>query len=70
MMRSKLQADMQQRVDDEDDRIAKAVAEREQKRIVCYIIFYYQSERAICDMKKITDSYWPKTFENGLYSPV
>ena len=34
-MRNKLQADMRQRVDDEDDRIAKAVAEREQKRMVC-----------------------------------
>ena len=35
VMRNKLQADMRQRVDDEDDRIAKAVAERERKRMVC-----------------------------------
>lgn len=33
MMRSKLQDSMQQQIDDEDDRIAKAVAEREQKRM-------------------------------------
>jgi len=33
VMRNKLQADMRQRVDDEDDRIAKAVAERERKRM-------------------------------------
>ena len=31
-MRSKLSVEMQQKVDDEDDRIAKAVAEREKKR--------------------------------------
>ena len=31
---------------------------------------YYPSERAKCDINKITDSYWPKTFEKGLYSPV
>ena len=34
MMRNKLQDNMQQQIDDEDDRIAKAVAEREQKRMV------------------------------------
>jgi len=33
VMRNKLQSDMRQRVDDEDDRIAKAVAERERKRM-------------------------------------
>lgn len=33
VMRSKLQSDMRQRVDDEDDRIAKTVAERERKRM-------------------------------------
>ena len=31
---------------------------------------YYPSERARCDINKIMDSYWPKTFEKGLYSTV
>ena len=31
-MRSKLSVEMQQKVDDEDDRIAKAVAKREKKQ--------------------------------------
>ena len=34
-MRQKLANQMQQKVDDEDERIAKALAEREQKREVC-----------------------------------
>ena len=33
-MMNKLQLEMQQKVDDEDDRIAKTVAERERKRLV------------------------------------
>ena len=36
-MRQKLYEEMKQKVDDEDDRIAKAVAERETKRLVSRI---------------------------------
>ena len=35
-MRQKLDTEMKQKVDDEDERIAKAVAERERKRLVCF----------------------------------
>ena len=31
------------------------------------LIYYYSSERARCNINKITDSYWPKTFKKGLY---
>ena len=45
-MRKKLANQKQQQVDDEDDRIAKAVAERERKRevsffLVCLLLFLY-----------------------------
>ena len=35
-MRQKLHTEMKQKVDDEDERIAKTVAERERKRLVCF----------------------------------
>ena len=35
-MRQKLDTEMKQKVDDEDERIVKAVAERERKRLVCF----------------------------------
>lgn len=44
-MRGRLQQEMQQRVDDEDDRIAKAVAEREAKRMA-------EEERKQCEQKE------------------
>ena len=37
-MRKKLHEQMKQKVDDEDDRIAKAVAEQEKKRLVCFLL--------------------------------
>ena len=39
-MRQKLANQMQQKVDDEDERIAKALAEREQKREVCTLSWW------------------------------
>ena len=47
-MRKKLANQRQQQVDDEDDRIAKTVAERESKREVCpvrYVVFMYVVNR-------------------------
>ena len=47
-MRQKLHTEMKQKVDDEDERIAKTVAERERKRLVCFETTHYSLHMCLC----------------------